>query len=173
MNQKTSGRNWMSRLALISGLALAGAGLINLGCGNENPIKNKESSSTEIRGKWYNEPEITEGVVGIYRDGIYRAVKDVQVIGNDVVLKGDFQRVVARDRFGRETRVPFDTAVVQVGDSDTPNIDAPRLRFRDGMVGLVIVTTGFYNYLTWSDKYWIEMGYSENEDLYRQFLVSE
>ena len=94
------------------------------------------------------------------------------MVGDDVVLTGDFQRVTGKDRLGIETRIPFNKVVVQVGNSDTGHIDAPRLRFKGGVVGLGFILAGFYNHVTWDDKYWIDMDPTV-ENLYLSFMVSE
>lgn len=148
-------------------------GLATGGCGYENPIKNTSGiSRIEVRGKWYNQHELTQAVVYIYKDPIFKAIKNVEVVGDDVVLTGDFQRISGRDVLGIETRVPFDKAVVQIGNSDTPHIDAPRLGFKGGVRGLGFILAGFSNHITWKDQYWIDMDPSI-ENWYQGWMLSE
>ena len=159
------------KLTTIGGLGLASL-VGGISCSNENPIANKERSFVEYGSKGYKQDEMTQYTRDFFSQNRFGAIKNIDVVGDDVVLSGDFQRITSRDKFGRETRVPFDKAVVQVGDSDTKNMIAPRLRLSNGMACLPLVLTGFYNNITWSDKYWIDLD-PAFEDLYKQFQVSE
>lgn len=159
-----------SRREFLENLALAGAGLLSgvalSGCGKEGPL---ESQS----GRWLEESQLKDHVLSLYRNRDYKAIQNMEVIGDDVVITGDFKRVTSKDQFGRETRVPYNRAVIQIGGVDTPKVDAPRLGINGGIGAGPFndILTDFYNYITWSDKYFISgINYPDKS---REYLLSE